>query len=78
MGYETGSKTPNTRNGEELVGKDKFEKVMNSVAQECANGMLTCPKAFALAKQNQVPPIVIGEAANRLKIKIHKCQIGCF
>jgi hypothetical protein len=42
------------------------------------DGKLACPVAFKIAKEMKVGPKEIGEACNRLKIKIRSCQLGCF
>ncbi len=41
-------------------------------------GKLPCPVAFKIAKEMKVGPKEVGEACNRLKIKIRSCQLGCF
>jgi hypothetical protein len=42
------------------------------------NGKLPCAVAFQIAKKLKVSPRQVGDAANRLKIKISSCQLGCF
>jgi hypothetical protein len=42
------------------------------------NGKLPCPAAFKIAKETNATPKEIGEACNRLKIKVASCQLGCF
>ncbi len=39
---------------------------------------LPCERAFALASRLGVAPIRIGEAANRLVLRISRCQLGLF
>lgn len=39
---------------------------------------LTCVQALELANEFGLPPARIGEACNRLGIKIMKCQLECF
>ena len=41
-------------------------------------GKLPCAVAFQIAKKLKVSPKEVGDAANRLKIKISSCQLGCF
>ena len=41
-------------------------------------GKLPCAVAFKIAKKLKVAPKEVGDAANRLKIKIASCQLGCF
>jgi hypothetical protein len=42
------------------------------------NGKLPCARAFGIAKRLKVAPRDVGDAANRLGIKIASCQLGCF
>ena len=42
------------------------------------NGRLPCPMAFKIAADFGVAPKVVGDACNRMSIKIANCQLGCF
>ena len=42
------------------------------------DGKLPCAVAFKIAKELKVSPREVGEAANKLSIKICQCQLGCF
>jgi hypothetical protein len=42
------------------------------------DGKLPCGAAFQIAKELNVQVKEIGEACNRLKIKVRSCQLGCF
>jgi len=42
------------------------------------NGKLPCAVAFQIARKLKVSPKQVGDAANRLNIKISSCQLGCF
>jgi len=42
------------------------------------DGYLSCPAAWKIARESNVPKIAIGEIADRLGIRIANCQIGCF
>jgi hypothetical protein len=42
------------------------------------DGKLPCAAAFQIAQQSNVTTKDIGEACNRLKIKVRSCQLGCF
>ena len=42
------------------------------------NGKLPCAVAFKIAEELKVSPRKVGDMANRLKIKIAACQLGCF
>lgn len=39
---------------------------------------LPCAVAFRIARDMKVTPKQVGDACNRLKIKISNCQLGCF
>ena len=39
---------------------------------------INCSSALAIAKSLGIQAAEVGETANRLKIKISKCQLGCF
>jgi hypothetical protein len=43
-----------------------------------SNGKLPCAIAFQIAKELKVTPQEVGEACNRLHIKVRSCQLGCF
>lgn len=42
------------------------------------DGRLPCAVAFEISKKLNVSPREIGDMANKLKIKISKCRLGCF
>ncbi len=42
------------------------------------DGRLPCAVAFKIAKELKVGPRDVGGAANRLSVKISRCQLGCF
>jgi hypothetical protein len=42
------------------------------------DGRLPCAVAFKIAKELKVSPRDVGDAANRLSVKISSCQLGCF
>jgi hypothetical protein len=39
---------------------------------------LPCVEAFEIAKKHDVPLKEIGDACNKVGIKIISCQLGCF
>jgi LAO/AO transport system kinase len=41
-------------------------------------GKLPCAEAFRIARELKITNARVGEEANRLGIKIAKCQLGCF
>ena len=42
------------------------------------NGFLPCARAFGIAKKFRVTLTMIGDAADRLGVRIANCQLGCF
>ncbi len=42
------------------------------------NGKLPCAVAFKMTRKLNVTPIMVGDKANELKIRIVNCQMGCF
>ncbi|MCJ7521236.1 MAG: hypothetical protein MUP21_03335 [Dehalococcoidia bacterium] len=56
-----------------------MDKTMEEEVQaSLVNGRLPCAQAFRIAKKFKVAPKDVGDAANRLSIKICTCQLGCF
>ncbi|MDD3653753.1 MAG: hypothetical protein PHO01_06160 [Desulfotomaculaceae bacterium] len=53
-------------------------EIINAVKNVAKDGKMSCTSARKLAEEFQVPPKVIGDACNELKIKIHGCELGCF
>ena len=41
-------------------------------------GYLSCPVAWKIAKDYNIPKIDVGEIADRLGIRVTNCQLGCF
>ena len=54
------------------------ENVLEAVKKAAPEGRLSCAEAHSLAKVLEVDFIIIGQAADELKIKIKNCQLGCF
>lgn len=50
------------------------EKVKSSLVE----GKLPCALALKIAGELKVSPQEVGKVANKLSIKISKCQLGCF
>ena len=55
--------------------EDKLEEKIKS---SLVDGRLPCAVAFKIAKELKVSPRDVGDAANRLSVKISSCQLGCF
>ncbi len=50
----------------------------NEIQDSLVDGRLPCAVAFKIARKLKVPLKQVGDAANRLNIKITSCQLGCF
>ena len=50
------------------------KKIQDSLVE----GKLPCAVAFKISRELKVAPKEVGEACNRLKIKVRSCQLGCF
>ena len=59
---------------------DEILAILNERILEAArdNHQIFCKTAFSIAKELDVPIIEVGKAADRLEVKIRKCQLGCF
>lgn len=73
------------------LGCFKFEKAVHDldsiqlspeladkVRASLINDDLTCALTFEIAKDSKVAPRKVADTANKLKIKLHDCQLGCF
>lgn len=60
----------------------EYSPAMNDLKSEIrgmlVDGRLPCARAFALAKERGVDPMVVGQAATEESIKISRCQLGLF
>jgi len=54
------------------------DELETKIKSSLVNGRLPCAIAFKIAKEMKVSPRDVGEAANRLSVKISNCQLGCF
>jgi len=48
------------------------------IKSSLVDGRLPCAVAFKIARELKVSPREVGEAANKLPVKICHCQLGCF
>ena len=58
--------------------KELIEAVLEHSQEKDGKKKLTCSEAFKLAREFQVAPIEVGRICDHQKIKILKCQLGCF
>ena len=54
------------------------DELETKIKSSLVNGRLPWAIAFKIAKEMKVSPRDVGEAANRLSVKISNCQLGCF
>lgn len=54
------------------------ERVAEAVKAAAADRRLACADGLAIAERLGVEPIIVGQTANALGIKIVDCQLGCF
>jgi hypothetical protein len=49
-----------------------------AIRQALVDGQLPCAAAFALAESLRVHPLKVGQAADRLELRLSRCQLGLF
>jgi len=53
-------------------------RVLEALGEKGITNTIACAQALAIADELGIKPLAMGDALNRLKIKIHGCQLGCF
>jgi hypothetical protein len=56
----------------------KAEAVAAKLKGAAREGKITCAMAQKIAIESKIPIKQVGEMLNQLKIKIIRCQLGCF
>jgi hypothetical protein len=67
-------------NGRKKI-KDKQmvnEKIAKRLGRFVKRGQISCRQCFKIAGESKVNLKSIGDACNKMKIKIRSCQLGCF
>ena len=54
------------------------KELEQKVVASARDGKLACAAALRIAQEANVSPKKVGELADKLKIKIRACQLGCF
>jgi hypothetical protein len=54
------------------------EKIADAVRERAKEGKLSCGAAFRIAENLKVNPLRVGEMANALDVRLHRCQLGLF
>ena len=58
--------------------QEKQKELQKRLRQASTRNRIPCASALAIAKSLGVATAEVGKSANKLKIKISKCQLGCF
>ena len=68
---------PESQNGSPLTAEqqEELEKRLHKASRE---NRIPCSSALAIAKTLGITPGDVGKTANKLEIRISKCQLGCF
>lgn len=53
-------------------------EIEEKVKSFLVDGKLPCAVALKIARELKVSPREVGKIANKLSIKLCKCQLGCF
>jgi LAO/AO transport system kinase len=61
-----------------FLNHEQQEKLKDRLHKASEDNRILCSSALAIAKSLGIPPGEVGKAANKLNIKISKCQLGCF
>ncbi len=56
----------------------KEEEIAALLKEASKDGKIPCAVAQKIAVENKIPMKQVGEMLNKMKIKIHACQLGCF
>lgn len=57
---------------------EQKEGILQSIRDTAKEGKLSCTAARKIASDHNVPPKVVGDICDELKIKIKACELGCF
>jgi LAO/AO transport system kinase len=57
--------------------EEKLMKALKEISDK-NNGKITCAQAWEIADKFSLTKKEVGDKINELKIKITKCQLGCF
>jgi hypothetical protein len=60
---------------DEQVKKEIERKILDCCGEK---KRLPCPLARQIAQELKVRPIIVGQIADRLGVKISACELGCF
>lgn len=60
------------------LSQESLLELESAVKASLKDGYLSCPTAWRIAKEANVPKIAVGKITDRLGIRITNCQLGCF
>jgi hypothetical protein len=63
---------------ESALAPGQQEELEQRLLKASRENRIPCASALALAKALGIPAAEVGKTANKLKIRISKCQLGCF
>ena len=58
--------------------KELTDKILENCTKKEGKQYIKCETLFKLADEFHVKPMEVGKICNKKKIKIKKCQLGCF
>ncbi len=54
------------------------EEIVVLLKEASKDGKIPCALAQKIAVENKIPMKQVGDILNKMKFKIHACQLGCF
>ena len=60
------------------MSEGRSEQIRAAVREAAEKGRIECARALAVARRLKVEPRRVGEACNAERIKVVRCQLGCF
>ena len=63
---------------ESTLSDEKARSLEEEIKASLVDGRLPCAVAFKISENQGVGRRTVGDTANKLEIKIAKCQLGCF
>ena len=61
-----------------LLNPEQEEQLESLLLKASHEKKIPCASAMDIAKSLGIPITEVGRTANKLKIRIKKCQLGCF
>ena len=77
-GCQLGCFTSQKVTDSDVDSSDTNGTLAEEIKMSLVGGYLPCAVSFRIARKLKVAPREVGNAADKLKIRITKCQLGCF